>query len=869
MNYRKKFIRYVLWTVVLIVLGSLQLAYKNQIVPPIGYLFSPFTGMWVHADYYREPSYSAPPGDSLRARVDVFYDERAVPHIFADNDMDAYFMQGYITASQRLWQMDFLARVGEGRLTETFSRSKQTLASDTKVRRLRLVASAKASVELWKKDTAMYKNMTEYARGVNAFMESLDSRSLPLEFKILGYRPDQWTPLRSALILKNMSVTLAGDMPDLGATNTKKILGEELFDFLFTRRADDGTPVIPNVTGTWGFSRTWGKSAAVDSTWLPSVDTATALSPILSDVYMPRTDYMYGSNNWAISGKRTTSGNAILCNDPHLGLSLPSVWFENQLIVADEMNVYGASLPGVPGVVIGFNEYIAWGMTNSEHDLADTYSIRWKDSKKLEYLYDGKYVPVTIILDTVKNRVANAIRSRIDTIRVTEWGPVYYYNPKSLYNDYAVQWACTDPSNEPLVIYKLNHARNLPEFQHAIEGFTCPAQNIVFAGRKNKRTKEYGDIGMWLQGRLPNKLVSQGTLVQNGTNPANKWRGYIPTEHLPHIVNPETGYVVSANQATTDQTYPYPYNGYFEHFRGRTIHAILDTMEQLNPAKMKLVQTDDYSLEAAEVLPLLAYYTDTSCIDAKYKNYYARLSEWDYHFNRDSLSPTLFRLWWQEIQDKIWNDDLTNPDDLKTKLQTPFLRPSTWATAQLIQYYPNHPIFDIKGTKDRETIDFICQFSFKIACEKLTEWLDINNRLMMSRQAQAKEIGAWGDFKATSITHLSQLKAFGDYRINASGASHCINALDKNDGPSFRMIVEVGDTMNAYVVYPGGQAGNPGSYFYNNFVEQWSNNLYYKVFYMKSPNDKIRNEVSRMQVIIPPKRTQKSFLQKIRSRLKI
>ncbi|MFT7452840.1 MAG: penicillin amidase, partial [Patescibacteria group bacterium] len=428
---------------------------QNPSIPPLGNLLNPFTGFWQNGEQTKYPSESYDLA-GLNEPVKITLDDRLVPHIFAQNEKDAYFAQGYITAQHRLFQMDLASRKAAGRLSEIFG--DVTLSTDKDQRRLGMVYAATNTLKVWKESPAAFAKLEAYTAGVNAYINKLKPKDYPVEFKLLDYSPETWTPLKTSLMLKNMAQTLCIRNMDLEATNTLAHFGQETFDLLYSDNNPKESPVIPAEI-KWNF-----KQQLQDS----------IINSTLSQLPLPRREGTQmpdgiGSNNWAVAGSKTNTKGPILCNDPHLPLTLPSVWYEVQLH-SPGLNVYGVSLPGVPGVMIGFNKDIAWGMTNVAHDVLDWYTINWAEAKKESYFYDGKLMAVDKVVERYEIKGQGVV---YDTVKYTVWGPVVYESKGHAKQDLAMRWmAHFEPeASEIEVINNLNKAKNYDDYAVALKPY--------------------------------------------------------------------------------------------------------------------------------------------------------------------------------------------------------------------------------------------------------------------------------------------------------------------------------------------------------------------------------------------------------------
>lgn len=781
--------------------------------PPIGPFFSPQQGFWQNA----EPVDKNFSGDlrvaGVQAPVKVLVDDRLVPHIFARNDRDAYYTQGYLTAMFRLWQMELQVRAAAGRLSEVIG--EKTLSYDRIQRRKGMVTAAENSLAAMDADSSTKSMLDAYTAGVNAYIATLTFRSLPLEYKLLDYRPEAWTNLKTALLLKYMSDELTGNTNDLENTNALKSLPLHQFDMIFPDFPDSLYPIIPK--GTPFYKPTVAISGkALDTLGPGAGDTL--------NFHQVQPDPDNGSNNWVINGKKTASGVPILCNDPHLGLNLPSLWFEVQLHTPG-MNVYGASLPGAPGVIIGFNSFIAWGVTNAQRDVKDFYRMRFKDATMQQYWYDGAWKNATLKIEKIGIRGRKAY---FDTVAYTVFGPVTYdpsFPDSVSHQQYlAVHWAALDSSNEMKTFFLLNHARNFADYKNALRFYECPAQNFVYADVS-------GNIGIWQQGRFPVRIGDQGKFVLPGDDSLFAWHDYIPFMENPHVLDPDQNYLYSANQNPADTTYPYHYFGDFIQFRARRIDHILASGDKLTVQDMMKLQNDYYDGFAAEALPLMLRFGDTAQIAGDLRPYLDSLRTWDYRETPESINPILFSGWWDSLYRNIWEDDLP----ANGKMELP--QPSDNTTIEWLLRDTSMPYVDNRATPRVEDLSFQVRQAF----------------LRSMDAVQKADTGAglrWGTYRGTDIMHLAQIPAFSRLRLFTGGTRYTVNAIKKNHGPSWRMIVQLGNPVEAYVNYPGGQSGNPGSRYYDDFINDWVHGKYYRAFVFSasdtlSPHVKYRINLAR------------------------
>ncbi|MCB9282182.1 MAG: penicillin acylase family protein [Lewinellaceae bacterium] len=768
-------------------------------LPPIGGFFSPFSGFWQNAESAGAYKSGALNIEGTTAPVKVIFDRRMVPHIFAQSAEDAVFAQGYIHARFRLWQMDISARATGGTVAEVVGES--GLNNDKEQRRKGMVFAAEKTVKNWQNAPFEWGLIQAYTNGVNAYIDQLSPKDYPLEFKLLNYRPEHWTPLKSALFFKKMSETLCGRSDDIAATRALRKVGKPLYDFLFPEYNPQQSPVIPIGT-PWDFT----------PVEIPPAPENKVMIGNLSPDFNPAQPLPFmGSNNWALSGAKTASGYPVLCSDPHLQLTLPSVWFEVQLN-APGLNAYGVSFPSLPGILIGFNDHVAWAETNVEQDVLDWYAITWVNEEKTKYLLDNKPVNVEIREETILVRGQEPV---VEKVKYTVWGPVVTEFPDNSHTDLAMRWVAHDAQNDGVshdigTFFNLMRATNYEDYSKALSTYDNPAQNFAFAARD-------GDIALKVNGRFPLRRPGQGKFVQDGSISGSAWPGFIPMDQVPQVKNPERGFVASSNQRSTGLDYPYYYFGYFDDYRGRYINRTLSSRSGFTLEDMAALQNDDYSLKAEEGVPLLVSLLDNSKLSPGEQSMLDTLKAWDFRFTADIKAPLIFEEWMRQVA-------LLAFDEVEETAGEPIILPETWRMIDLLAHQPQDTIFDNRSTPETEDAGMIVSKAFHQAAATISDhWAD--------------PAYTWKDAKGTEIRHLARLPGMGSGLMPIGGYRDAPNALSRTAGPSWRMIVELGPQVKARGIYPGGQSGNPGSRYYDNMIGEWSKGKYQDLIFMKSPDD--------------------------------
>ncbi len=806
-----KFIKF-LFSFIIAVALVVGLNEKWGQIPPLGKFLDPYNGFWANSENKNIPFEEKVVIEGLTEAVAVHYDSLLIPHVFAKNDPDLYMTQGYVTALNRLWQMEFQTHASAGRVSEIIGAD--ALNFDRYQRRNGLLYAAENGVKVMEEDPVVGPLLNAYTSGINSYISSLTYNQLPLEYKLLNYKPEPWTNLKSALLLKYMANDLAGSDSDIENTQLLKILGKQRFDFLFPDRYSNMDPIIPSEK-QWDFDPITVRRP--DSVAFPLI------FPDKPNENGVQPNPANGSNNWVVSGKKTSTGKPILANDPHLGLNLPSIWYVMHLN-APGVNTYGGTLPGAMGVIIGFNDSISWGETNATRDVRDWYHIQFKDADKTEYFYNGKWLKTQKIVQSFKVRGEDNFS---DTIYYTHHGPIVYdenYKGENAKANFALRWTAHDPSNEQLTFHLLNRANNYNDFTEALTHYDTPAQNFAFASVQ-------GDIAIWVNGKFPVKWEEQGKFIMDGSRADMDWVDFIPHEHKAYLKNPKQGFLSSANQIPVDSTYPYyHYDKGYEHYRNRRINNQLSTLQNITIGDMMRLQTDNFNLFASEILPEMLESLNKNKLNEIQKKAYDILSNWDYITEKDDVAPAYFEVWWDEVYKNLWDEIYDKDENLR--------KPELPVTLEILKNHPNDPFIDNKSTDKKESITDLYMAGFKSAVDSVENWKSEKDLDLV-----------WSNFKNTTVLHLARLPAFSSERVPIGGNKHIVNATSARHGASWRMIVSMETPVRGYGVYPGGQSGNPGSHYYDNMIDTWSRGEYYELDH--NPNPEALNNIIFTQTLTP------------------
>lgn len=584
----------------------------------------------------------------LRTPVTVYRDEWGVPHIEAANTLDLFMAQGYVTAQDRLWQMDVTRRASAGRLSEVMGASQ--ISTDKFLRTLMLRRAAERTIDAL--SPSAFEALEAYAAGVTAFIEEATANGrLPVEFTILGYKPEPWSIVDTASVGKMMAYDLGGNFrAEVFRYQLRQAVGDELTREVMPTYPEDGITIMRSDAA--------GKQVSGTAPYLPPAGSGIDVSGLLATAIYP--DEHLGSNNWVVSGKLTQSGKPLLANDPHLSINLPAIWYQSHLIVTDDkepLNVIGATFPGAPGVVIGHNDKVAWGVTNTGPDVQDLFIEKRNPENPYQFEYMGKWQDATVYREPIKVKGQEDVPFEVV---VTRHGPIISEVVGSAESRpqeaLALKWTAHIPSTEPDAILRLNRAGNWAEFREALKHFWVPTQNFVFASVD-------GTIAYRPGGIVPVRAKGDGLLPVPGWDGEHEWTGYIPFDQMPEVVNPAEGFIVTANNKVIDDGYPhFLSHTWAEPYRAARIAEMIRGRTGLTVDDMQAMQTDFGNLRARAVLPQLLPLLQKADLSDTEKAALRLLEKWDHVDSADQGAPLIFHLWWQQLDQHLYaakmGDDL-------------------------------------------------------------------------------------------------------------------------------------------------------------------------------------------------------------------
>ena len=445
-------------------------------LPPLGQLLDPVHGAWAAASHGQLPRDARATIPALRSSVDVRFDLRGVPHIFATDEADAYRALGYTVARDRLFQLDLQTRASSGRLTEFGGARVLALAQQT--RRLGMPRAAERRLAAVDTASAAWRMVEAFSDGVNAYIDALTPAEWPVEYRLLGQRPERWKPINSLYLFNRMGWTLTYFPDELIRLAARARVGKAA-ESIFPLNSPIQEPIQPNGQTSPRFDFVpIVAPGAPDSSQAAIASLLSALSPPGETEEGDRRHF--ASNNWAVAPSRSKNGHALLANDPHLELSLPSIWYEAHLVVPGALDVYGVTIPGASGIVLGFNRDVAWGFTNTGADVVDFYRETVDDAEHpARYKLDGAWHPMELRVEVYRGPHGDTIHT--DTVRYTHRGPLTSVRGQWV----SMRWMVLEPSNESQAFYESSHATSARAFLDAMaRSYFAPAQNMLVADRK-------------------------------------------------------------------------------------------------------------------------------------------------------------------------------------------------------------------------------------------------------------------------------------------------------------------------------------------------------------------------------------------------
>ena len=763
--------------------------------------------------------------------VTIIRDNWGIPHIYAKTKKDAVFALGYCHAYDRMFQMEMTVRTGMGLMSEVMGN--ESLEDDIWYETIGIEKAAQEMIITFEREREFDSDLDmmlilldAYCNGVNYEIEHrISTKTLPIEFQLLNFEPTPWTPLKTFVYNRLMSLMLTYSTYDLHAT----ILRDDLFNGNLTAMEElfplnqtyYQIPVVPDYGNYTLSSGLTNKITARVQTG--DIKTNSATIKKILDKTPESVKYFQqswiGSNNWVANGTKTKSGKPILCNDMHLSIDLPHIWYEAHLVATeDDWNIFGYTLTGTPVVVVGYNTHVAWGFTNVGPDGMDWYEYVWND--------EGEYWNGTMWLAPTKRNVTipvKGLENHTETIEYTQEGVIMAEEMgKSLI---AMRWTATEePTYEIKALYGANKAKNWKEFNQSMQWFHDPPQNVVFADSD-------GTIALRPTGRYVKRNFTEGLLarfVQNGSDSSvNKDWEYIPFNELPYSVDPDQCYLASTNQKSTGPDYQYYISStQAAGYRGRSINRWLSEASEgsIDADFMKNAQCGDMGIfdtcsEAFTPFFIDAIENSGEALSDTATTALAKLKSWresneKYLMRSELIGPTIFYETFSRFKDLVWNDEYEEAGISVTKPQDNTLE-------YLVRNDPDSKWFDNVTTTVVEDMDDIMVEAFIEAVKYLENEFG----------SDIEHDWEWGEYHRMYFNHLGGIPSFGKGSHEHDGSGYTLLAAGGRrvgGGPSERMVVNFDNMTDCWSVIPGGVSGNPAnSHYADQALDLWIKGKYH------------------------------------------
>jgi penicillin amidase len=787
--------------------------------PPLGPFIDPVHGVWALG---RDPR----PTDGSRAviaglddSVRIVYDDRDVPHIFAANELDAYRALGYVVARDRLFQLEIQTRAAAGTLTELVGAV--AVPWDREPRELGMPRAAELKFASIDSADPGLAAMHAYADGVNAWIDQMPASALPIEFRLLGARPARWQAVNTVHLLNRMGLTLAHSRHELVKLQARARVGAAAADALFPIVSPIQEPIQPAPGPRPRFvTRAIPPPGRPDSAASVAAAGAAALFAGIDGPSRESGDAA-GSNNWAVMPARSASGHALLAGDPHLELTLPSIWYEVHLVVPGTLDVYGVTIPGAPAVVIGFNRDIAWTFTNSDADVVDWYAETVDDPRTpARYRLDGEWVPVESRIERYLDHRGNVLAS--DTLRFTHRGPLRKVGDRWMSFRWTVLEATT---NETRAFVDGMRAASVSEWLALTAPHPSPAQNALVADRA-------GSIAIRSTGWFPLRPGDgRGDVIRDGSVTASDWIGRWPLERYPQSTDPAQGYLASANQQPIDPQVDASYLAadWFPPWRAMRINALLRADSAATPDAFRRYQTDPGSARADHFVPYFLAAARGRSGGSRVARAASLLAEWDRRYVVDNERAVLFEYAMAELGTLVWDELGEGP------------RPNDAIIASLLDD-PASTWWDVRSTPVSEQRDDVLVLSLDRALARA-------ERLHGDPRAGGWR---WSVLRRANIRHVLDIGSLSPAPVPVQGGTSTLNPSSGNGrwGASWRMVVELGPEVRGWGIYPGGQSGNPISVRSRDRIGRWAAGELDTLRFPQSPID-LGAAAVRSMVLVP------------------
>ncbi len=737
--------------------------------------------------------------EGMLGQVTVYRDAYAVPHIYTENEEDLSRATGYVMAQDRLWQMDLFRRATTGRLSEIFG--PDLIETDLLMRALRI--PEKSQLVLSRQSQDVLKVLEAFADGVNQYIK-IHQKNLPLEFSLLGYKPEDWAPEHTVNLISYMAWDL-----------TFPWRSETLL-FKIAQKIGSNNPKLIELVPNLSLQNTLGyPNFRLEKTELELSFNLLESSRKLEELGLV---VFSGSNNWAVSGKKSTTGKPLFANDMHLGLFIPGIWYQMHQVIEGKLNVTGVCLAGASAVVAGHNQRIAWGITNAMVDDMDFYLETIHPEDPNLYMFNGAWREMEVRTERIPIKGGDIAEK---TLRFTHRGPIISRFKGIDEHALSMRWIGNEFSNEISSLYWLNRAGNWEEFKHAVKGFFSISLNINYADVD-------GNIGMYYCAGVPIRK-GEGYFVFPGDTDEHDWKGFVPFEELPHVYNPESGYVSSANNRAANETYPYYISQWFmPPHRIERIREMLESKEKLSIDDFKSMHADQHSTLVDDILEdILAELKHMEGLSPPEKEALGLLLSWQGELTKDSAAASVFeKMIYHLIKNLI-------QDEVGDELLGDFLGNQALYLNLLVKMFRDrHSIWcdDVNTADIEEDFSQIVQKSFRDTVQDL-----VTNR------GENPGNWEWGKIHKLHLDHpIGSVKILdrvfrlnrGPFPVGGSGHTVCpfsysFRNFVSTSGASHRHIYSLANWDESWTVIPTGASGVPSSPHYCDQTSLYLKNQYH------------------------------------------
>lgn len=775
--------------------------------------------------------------DEIENIVEVLRDQWGVNHIYAKNQHDLFFAQGYLAAKDRLFQFEIWRRQATGSVAEILGKSE--LKRDIGTRLFKYRGDIETELNHYHPEGS--EIVGAYVDGVNKYIKEINKNpeTLPLPFKILNIKPGLWTP---EVVISRHQGLLGNIGSELQIGRAVAVLGEKkVKELLWLHPKDPILKLDSKIDKDLLFEDILEPYFSFRKPLIFSSEVIKKEyrgNQIATNLLEPKEDSLaLGSNNWVVSGSKTSDGNTYMANDPHRRIAVPSLRYMTHLI-SPNWNVIGGGEPEIPGISIGHNDYGAWGLTVFRTDGEDLYQYDLNPDNPLEYKFNGEWKEMKIIKEKINIK---GEEPKNITLKYTHHGPVSYINLEKN-KAYAVKCAWLEPGGSPyLASLRMDQAKTWEEFREACNYSNIPGENMIWADTK-------GNIGWQAVGIAPIRNGFSGLVPIPGDG-SHEWDGYLPIIEKPNEFNPKKGFIATANQNVTYKDYKnWNAIGYSwsDPYRGDRVNEVLNSDNNLNMEKMKDLQVDVMSLPAKILVPFLK----SLSFDKQENEMKNKLYDWDYRLSPNSIAASIYVSWENEIKNQAFIDFV--PAKAKKYITSIQLKKIIdWIQNPTKNYFGSNPI---KGRDDflkKSFIKSIDNLKVKLG-ENVKNWSYGQEKFKHIQISHA--LGNVVNKEIADKLNLGPLPRGGNaYTPGSTGGN-----LKQSSGASFRMIVNTGDWDNSIATNTPGQSGNPESLFYNNLFSDWAKDKYFPIYYSK---EKIKS-VTYKQTFLSPN-TMKLYLYKI------